>query len=155
MLAPAFDRSRIALAVTAILLAANMIVPAIWGDVYPFTTGPMFRDCPQRLCNYRVYWPAERELPAEHWLAQRIYDGNPSGYGVGLVPPDVLERQFGSVADEAAIRRHSERQLCLPANEATEYVEVVQEVVGPIDGQAIGVAAANRWRIERPSAFRR
>ena len=36
-------RPRLATAAAAALLAANVIVPFLWGDVYPFTSAPMFR----------------------------------------------------------------------------------------------------------------
>src|SRR4051812_46002343 len=88
-------RSRLALAAAALLLAANVVVPALWGDVYPFTSAPMFRDSPARCCGYHVFAPDGRELPAENWLVQRVYDGNPVGYGVGVRPPAVIEQTFG------------------------------------------------------------
>ena len=143
-------RSRMALFCVAALLAANVGVPLIFGDVYPFTSAPMFRDVPREFCNYRVLAPDERELPAADWLVQRIYDGNPVGYGVGVRPPAVLESEFGVIHDESYVRRHIERQFARPANERYEFVEVEQEVVGPIDAQHVGVVRTNRWRIERP-----
>jgi hypothetical protein len=141
-------RSRCALAAAAALLAANVVVPLVWGDLYPFTSGPMFRDRPAQCCNYRVYDPAGRELPLAEWFVQRIYDGNPVGYGVGIHPPAVIEQEFGIVHDEAAVRRHIERQLQAHSR-AYDYVDVVQEIVGPIDDQHVGVVCTNRWRINR------
>src|SRR4051794_30143843 len=88
-------RSRGAIASVAALLAANVIVPLLWGDVYPFTSAPMFRESPRQFCNYRVYGPSCEELPLVDWNLQRVYDGNPVGYGVGVRPPPVLEQEFG------------------------------------------------------------
>ena len=147
----AFSRpGRWALTFVALLLAANVVVTLIWGDVYPFTSAPMFRDCPAQCCNYHVYAPDGRELPAEDWLVQRIYDGNPVGYGVGLQPPPVIEQQFGVVFDEATVRRHIERQFFRPGNGPYDHVEVLQEVIGPIHGQRVGVVSTQRWTIGRP-----
>jgi hypothetical protein len=143
-------RSRVALTAAAALLAANVAIPLLFGDVYPFTSSPMFRDCPARCCNYKIIAADGRELPADEWLVQRVYDGNPVGYGVGIRPPAVLEQQFGEVADEAAVRRHIERQLTLPQHREHASVEVVQEVIGPLsDGNRVGVVQTNRWRVER------
>ena len=41
------SRSQIALGAVGALLLANALAPLIWGDVYPFTSAPMFRDSPQ------------------------------------------------------------------------------------------------------------
>jgi hypothetical protein len=142
-------RPRLALAAVTILLAANVVVPLVWGDVYPFTSAPMFRDSPRQCCNYRVYAADGRELPAADWLLQRVYDGNPVGYGVGLRPPAVLEQEFGVVHDEAAVRQHIQRQLTERQHQQHEFVEVVQDVLGPVDSQHIGVIRSERWRIAR------
>src|SRR3954469_6337007 len=90
-------RSRLAIAAAAAVLVANVVVPLLWGDVYPFTSAPMFRDSPRQFCNYHVYAADGTELPATDWLVQRVYDGNPVGYGVGVRPPAVLEQEFGVI----------------------------------------------------------
>ena len=121
----------------AVLLAANVVVPLVWGDVYPFTSAPMFRDNPRTCCNYRVFAPDGTELPADQWLCQRVYDGNPLGYGVGIQPPPVIEQCFGDVHTEQHIREHVGRLLSQPQNRDLPYVEVVQEVVGPLDSERV------------------
>jgi hypothetical protein len=133
----------------AIVLAANVVVPLVWGDVYPFTSAPMFRDNPRQCCNYRVYAPDGTELPAEAWLCHRIYDGNPVGYGVGIEPPPVLERQFGQVHTEQHIREHIERLLNELRNRSLDHVEVVQEVIGPIDAERVGPLPSRRFIVRR------
>ena len=143
-------RSRLAIGAVALLLVANAIVPLLWGDIYPFTSAPMFRDSPRQFCNYRVYSPSGDELPATNWNLQRIYDGNPVGYGVGIKPPPVLEQEFGVVHDEAAVRRHVERQFVRPDNAQYEFVDIVQDVIGATNEHRVGVIQTNRWRIGRP-----
>jgi hypothetical protein len=142
--------SRLPLVAATLLLSANVVVPLVWGDVYPFTSAPMFRDCPNTCCNYRVVLPGGKEAPAAEWLVQRIYDGNPVGYGVGLCPPAVLEQQFGVAHEELAIRQHFERQLARPECGDTA-IEVVQDVIGPIAGGRVGVVESRRWQIARPA----
>jgi hypothetical protein len=142
-------RSRIGLWAGAALLLGNVVVPLIWGDVYPFTSAPMFRDAPRQFANYRVYSAERKEFEPADWLVQRVYDGNPVGYGVGVRPPPVLELQFGVVHDEATVREHFQRQLAEPRHSQHEYVDVVQEVIGPVDSQHVGAVRTNRWRVER------
>ena len=143
-------RTRLGLFAALLLLLANTVVPVLWGDVYPFTSAPMFRDRPTRYCNYRVLAPDGSQLAAEDWLVQRIYDGNPVGYGVGLAPPAVIEQEFGIVHDEQAVRSHIELQLARRSNAKYSFVEVVQEVIGPVDSRRVGVLSTRRWRVERP-----
>jgi hypothetical protein len=133
------------------LLLACVIVPLVWGDVYPFTSAPMFRDNPQQCCNYRVYGPDEQELPAEDWLCHRVYDGNPLGYGVGIQPPAILEGQFGHVCTEDDVRQHIQRLLEQPESHELEYVEIVQEVIGPVNSQRVGVIETRRVKVDRPT----
>lgn len=127
------QQTKIAVAVVSIYLAAHAIVPVIWGDIYPFTSAPMFRDAPKQYCNYRVISLASgKELPAKDWLTFRTYDGNPVGYGVGIVPPPVLER-FGEVLDEQTIVRHIQKQFENPVNQKVPGVVVEQIVIGPVE----------------------
>src|SRR5437868_2220868 len=126
-------RSRLGISAAAALLLANIFVPLIWGDVYPFTSAPMFRDSPRQFCNYRIYAADGQELPAADWLVQRVYDGNPVGYGVGVRPPKVLEQRFGVVHDVATVRQHFRQQLGEPRHQQHAFVDVMQEVIGPID----------------------
>ena len=121
----------------------------IWiGDVYPLTSAPMFRDRPELYCNYRVYAPDGTLLPAEDFLVQRIYDGNPVGYGVGIQPPAVLER-FGQERSEADVRAHIAQQLARPQNARYTFVDVEQEVIGATDAQRVGIVRTDRWRVQR------
>jgi hypothetical protein len=126
-------------------LAGNVIVPLVWGDVFPFTTAPMFRDTPQAYCIYRVFTTEGVELPAADFLLQRIYDGNPPGYGVGIQPPATLA-DFGRVASEAEIVSHVEQQLSAKEIAA---VEIEQEVIGPKDNGSVGVVMTRKVRVER------
>jgi len=148
----AYHGSRIAMGTVACLLIANMIIPLVGGDIYPFTSAPMFRDSPSQCCSYQVLSADGRELNRENWLLQRVYDGNPVGYGVGIRPPAILETQFGVIHDALAVRQHVERQFYEPMNREHEFVDVIQEVVAPTDSQHIGVVSRQRRRIERPAA---
>lgn len=142
-------RDKIALATAGVFLLLNIIVPVVWGDIYPFTSGPMFRDSPTRYCNYSVYGPDGQRLAAEAFLVQRIYDGNPVGYGVGIKPPEVLE-EFGVERDEAYCRQHVLKHLSAEPNRRYPFVEIVQEVIGPVDNERVGVVRTDRWRVENP-----
>ncbi len=144
-------RDKIALWAVGIFLLLNIVVPVVWGDIYPFTSGPMFRDAPKCYCNYYVYGPDGKRLDKKAFLVHRIYDGNPVGYGVGVKPPEVLE-DFGVERDEAYCRQHVLAQLKEEANRKYPFVEIVQEVIGPDpkDDQRVGVVRTDRWRVENP-----
>lgn len=142
-------RDRWALLAAGLFLLANILVPTVQGDLYPFTSGPMFRDAPTRYCNYRVYDPNNKLLPAEQFLTQRIYDGNPVGYGVGVKPPAVIE-EFGVERDEAYCRDHVRAQFASEANRQYPFVEIEQEVIGAVDSHRVGVIRTDRWRVENP-----
>ncbi|MDX1945196.1 MAG: hypothetical protein SFU86_07305 [Pirellulaceae bacterium] len=139
-----------------LLLVANVAVPLVAGDLYPFTSAPMFRDRPEKCANYRVFDPAGKLLSERDWLCQRIYDGNPLGYGVGIVPPPVIEQEFGQVASEVEVRAHFGRTLAEPRHAGLAYVVVEQDIIGPVDGQRVGIMKTERWKIERlPAATAR
>jgi hypothetical protein len=131
------------------LLLASIVVPLVWGDVYPFTSAPMFRDNPRQCCNYRVYGPDGEELPVADWLCHRVYDGNPLGYGVGIRPPAILEREFGQMCSDEQVCEHIHGLLDRPECRGLKYVEVVQEVIGPIDDERVGVVQTRRLLVKR------
>lgn len=150
--------SYLPLTIVGLFLAAHAFVPLVWGDIYPFTSAPMFRDKPERYCNYHVFAPDGTELPQEDWLVQRVYDGNPVGYGVGVTPPAVIEQEFGIVHDEAEIREHVARQFSGEQGglqRVMPYVDVVQEAFGPGATGEIERRVVGRWRIDNPTRERR
>jgi hypothetical protein len=140
--------SLLPLVVVGLFLAAHVVVPLVWGDVYPFTSAPMFRDNPERYCDYHVFAPDGTELPQEDWLVQRVYDGNPSGYGVGVHPPAVIEQEFGVVHERQTIQEHIRRQF-KSLSPSYPYVDVEQRAFGPL-GDTIGILKVSSWRIDRP-----
>ena len=142
-------RDQFALITAGAFLLANIVVPVGLGDLYPFTSGPMFRDSPTRYCNYNVFGPNNELLDAKTFLTHRIYDGNPVGYGVGIQPPSVLE-DFGRERDEAYCCKHILDQLSTASNCLYPYVEIEQVVIGPIDSERVGVIRTDRWRVENP-----
>jgi hypothetical protein len=137
------------LTIVGLFLAAHVVVPLVWGDVYPFTSAPMFRDNPERYCSYHVFAPDGTELPQEDWLVQRVYDGNPVGYGVGVTPPAVIEQEFGVVHERQEIQEHIRRQF-KNLSPSYPYVEVQQRAFGPLGGGTIGILKVSSWRIDRP-----
>lgn len=136
--------------VVGLFLAAHVVVPLVWGDFYPFTSAPMFRDRPEQYCNYHVFAPDGTELLQEDWLVQRVYDGNPVGYGVGVTPPAVIEQEFGMVHERQKIQEHILRQFKGRAT-SHKFVDVHQQIFGPQDNGTIGLSKVITWRIDRPT----
>lgn len=143
-------RGRWQLAVAVAFVAVHLVAPLLVGELYPFTVAPMFCDRPQLYCNYHVYGPDGRELPAADFLLQRVYDGNPPGFGVGIQPPPVLDR-FGRQPTEQEVIDHVRRQLA--DKPELPYVDVVQEVIGPVSNNRVGVMQTNRWRVEQSTKY--
>lgn len=144
-------KSILPLAIVGVLLAAHVVVPLVWGDLYPFTSAPMFRDRPEQYCDYHVFAPNGTELPQEDWLVQRVYDGNPVGYGVGVKPPAVIEQRFGVVHQEEQVREHLLRQFARLPSPGPEFITAEQRVFGPREDGTIGEVESYLWRITRPS----
>lgn len=141
------------LALVGLFLSAHVVVPLVWGDIYPFTSAPMFRDKPQQYCNYHILAPDGTELRQEDWLVQRVYDGNPVGYGVGVSPPAVIEQHFGVVHDERQVREHIRRQFSRRSSATPTpfpHVEVLQETFSSGDDGTIQPSAVRRWVISNP-----
>jgi len=155
--------SILVLVACGLFVGANLLIPLTLGDVYPFTIAPMFCDAPQVYCNYRVFGSDGAKLAdnstrrsdppgsPDPFCLRRYYDGNPCGLGVGVCPPQTLDGgQFGGLHSEEHVRRHIAARLAeMPE---LEYVDVEQEIVGPIDGWRVGVQQTNRWRVTREEA---
>lgn len=155
---PTIRRPTVAvLACCTIFVLANVVVPLTLGDVYPFTVAPMFCEAPQVYCNYRIYDPAGKLLAdnstrridppgqPDPFCLRRYYDGNPTGLGVGICPPATIDGgMFGSLHDEQHVRQHIAE--CLKGR-SEPYVDVEQEIVGPLDDYRVGIQRTHRWRI--------
>lgn len=144
----------------AAFVVANIAIPLTLGDVYPFTVAPMFSDAPREYCDYRVYDPDGKLLAdnstrridppgaPDPFCLRRYYDGNPAGLGVGVCPPRTIDGGvFGSVQSEQHVRKHFEQ--CLKDHPDLAFVDVEQDIVGPVDELRVGVMKTNRWRIGR------
>ena len=145
-------RSRNALLAAGVLLAANIGVPVLWGDVYPFTSAPMFRDAPTECCQYTIRSLDQQGLNPADWLLHRVYDGNPVGYGVGLQAPPVLEQRYGDVHDLAAIQQHVARQFKRAANATHRTVEIQQIVIGALANGSVGPVRTQSYVVDMPQA---
>lgn len=146
----------------SLFVLANLAIPLRFGELYPFTNTSMFPDKPQLYCNYSVYDPNGRELfrsskwgltwkssrmpSVDDFGLQRIYNGNLPGVGVGIKPPDTLDR-FGTAPDQQTVTAYVARKLARKPELGLEYVDVVQEIVGPVTRNWVGVVRTNRWRV--------
>lgn len=127
-------------------VVVNVLVPVVFGEVFPFTCAPMFREAPRSYCNYRMFAPDGTELTPAEGMFERHYNGNPIGLGVGVTPPRSID-QFGAVHEEAAIREHGGQLLSQHAD--WRFVEIEQEVIAALPDGSVGRKRIDRWRIER------
>lgn len=135
----------------ALFLGLNLLIPFFIVDLYPFSRAPMFADAPLVYCDYHVFGPDGNELRPLDFGLQRNYWGNPVGQGVGFMPPASVD-QFGTIAEPEAITVELQKRLAQQAELA--YVDVVQDVIGDLDGQRVGITRTTRWRVEN-TAFQR
>jgi len=124
-----------------LFVLANLILPFVIEEVFPITTAPMFRDNPQVYCDFTVLDPSGTALPLSDFDMQRVYDGNPAGYGSGRLANPSLDR-FGISEDpDLTIPSRDEIRLWTQDRLAQmnfPFVTVQVKVIGPV-GNAVDV----------------
>lgn len=133
-------------ACVAAFVATQLVAPFVLGDMYPFTLAPMFRDQPQLYCDYQVHDPQGELLKNEDFGLLRVYDGNPRGMGVGIIPPETID-EFGFAPSKQEVIDWVEPYLV--DHRAPQYVTVTQIVIGPI-GETVGEIERNKIVVTRP-----
>ena len=68
----------------AAFVILNIAVPMTYGEIYPFSTSPMFSDQPEHYCTYEVFSISGDRLDEQDYGLHLVYDGNPVGLGVGI-----------------------------------------------------------------------
>jgi hypothetical protein len=140
-------RGRVELAAFALFCLANLLIPLVITDLYPFSRAPMFADAPQRYCEYTATGSDGETLELAALGLDRNYWGNPLGVGVGYHPSPSAD-VFGDVPSQERIAAWVRERL--RAFPTLSWVEVKQTVIGPIDSQRIGEMESNIWRVENP-----
>lgn len=133
-----------------LFILVNLLGPLIAGERFPFTIAPMFCGQPTCYCEYVVTGADGESIPLEVAGLQRVYDGNPVGLGVGVVPPATLD-EFGRVPEPEELREHLEASERL-WQEAGAYVDVQVRVIGDVDGSHVGEIEDRSYqlRVRRP-----
>lgn len=140
-------RDRVVAMVCGVFVLANIFVPLPWGDLYPFSVVPMFRDAPLQYCAFTVRDVDGNDLSLEDFRLHRIYDGNPIAMGAGIQTPPSLDRFEDPPPAEELVAHVEERLRVLGRWEA---VDVTLEVVGPTQDGGVGVVRRESWRVRRP-----
>lgn len=94
----------------ALFVVVHLAAPLVIGERYPFTVSPMFCDQPTHCCTYSVADADGNPLDAGLFNLHLVYDGNPPGLGMGIVPTKTLH-PFGESVDEEVIIRHVQQRL--------------------------------------------
>ena len=127
--------------------ACSVLLPLVFGELFPFSSAPMFRDQPVVYCEYQVTGPKGAELSLKDFRLQRNYDGNPPGMGAGVIPEPSFD-QFGKAPSVDMVRAHVEERL-RTAHPGLDYVDVRQRVIGSIDDDRVGVIRDETIRVSR------
>ena len=139
-------RRAIEMTAVFLFLGVSVFAPFLIGECYPITISPMFCEQPETYCEYRVTNPDGKELDLELFSLHRVYDGNPQGLGVGLIPAYTLNKPDeipGKVVIERFVRKGLENCPDEP------WVTVEQRVFGEVDGSIGEIQPANKWKIDR------
>ncbi len=96
------QQRRIELLAVAAFVLVNLLAPVLCGELYPFTVSPMFSDQPSAYCTYEILASDGKSLELEPFGLHLVYDGNPPGLGMGIVPRSTLH-EFGEVCDERIV----------------------------------------------------
>lgn len=89
----------------AVFVLVHLTSPLWIGELYPFTISPMFCDSPTQCCRYEVFTADGTVLDAKRFNLHMVYDGNPPGLGMGIVPEATLH-PFGEVASQQEVVDH-------------------------------------------------
>lgn len=130
-----------------VFLAVLLLVPIGIVDFYPISSAPMFNEEPQVYCDYLVCDAAGKELPLEWFHLQRNDNGNPPGFGHGIVPRWSVDR-LGKIPSQEeildAVRAGmKERQIAGPL--VVEWL-----AIGDLDGNRVGVVQAHKMTVATP-----
>ncbi len=93
-----------------LFVAVHLASPLLIGELYPFTISPMFCDCPQQCCQYEVFAADGSPLEARRFNLHMVYDGNPPGLGMGIVPHPTMH-PFGEIPSKQRLVEHVRQVL--------------------------------------------
>jgi hypothetical protein len=144
---PKTGRGRKEIAAVSVFVLLVTVVPLWRTELYPFSRSPMFADAPRRYCNYRVLTADGRPLDPREFGVQRNYWGNPLGVGAGFLPAESADR-FGEVPDREAVTALVAARLA--SHPELESIELLREVIGPLESGGVGVVRTESWRIDNP-----
>ena len=91
-------------------VVVNLAAPMVVGEMYPFTISPMFSDQPCEYCVYEVFDENGLPIDAELFGLHLVYDGNPTGLGMGIQAEPTLHG-FGETATVDQLRLHVQTKL--------------------------------------------
>ena len=118
----------------AAFVVVHLTSPFWIGELYPFTISPMFCDCPQTCCRYEVFNEDGSPLDVQQFNLHMVYDGNPPGLGMGIVPHPTLH-PFGDVATKEEVVNHVREILNSDNGTAAKRVVVHQHLFFADDHQ--------------------
>lgn len=120
------------LCAAAAFVLIHLTSPLWIGELYPFTISPMFCDCPQACCQYEVFDADGRPLDEERFNLHMVYDGNPPGLGMGIIPHPTLH-EFGAIASKEQLINHVRRVLENAGDKFPDHVVIHQHCLYPRD----------------------
>ena len=137
------------------VLALQVFVPPNTQELYPFSAATMFAYPLKQVAIYEVSGPTGYPMSRTAFGLQISNPHNPpvttlGRLGYGRRSPSSIQQPnksipYGAVPSKLAVTRHIEDQLLQMPH--LPYVLVTQSVLGPVDGQQVGIAKRNTWRV--------
>jgi len=133
-------------AAVLLYVVANLTVPFVFLEFYPFTTVPLFTGAPRYYCRYEIETWAGVRHPPRHFALHRTDLGDKRGWPTGLRKHWGFNR-FGVVPSERELAQHL--RSALPQFPWMRGVTVTQHVYGA-DGNGVGKVKTVTVRVENP-----
>lgn len=143
------------------VVALQIFVPPNTQELYPFSAATMFAYPLKQVAIYEVTGPTGYPMSRTAFGLQISNPHDPPvttlgrlGYG-RRSPPSIQQPNksipYGAVPSKQAVTRHIEARLLQTPH--LPYVLVTQSVIGPVDGQQVGIAKRNTWKVVNAGHF--
>lgn len=107
-----------------------VVMALIFEELYPFTISPMFRDNQYIYSKYLIFDSSGKFIPDYDLSLHQLYNGNPTGLGVGQ-KPSLTYNEYGKILSKdeiiSIITIQKNKNLKFP-------LKIEQIVYGPIKG---------------------
>ena len=136
---------RVERAAVLLFIVISIAMPFVRDELFPFSTFRLFPEAVKHYTEYRVMDARRRPLPLGVFGLQRNYWGYPTDQDYAVVKPPSID-EWGVVEPRELIVDRV--RTVLDRNPALDRVLVQQTVIGPVEGDTLGVISVNAWTVD-------